>query len=170
METAPSRGECLASIPSRVTEVDLENQIIEDINSSASQLHHINEQNGVFSKSHKTLRNEPEVSDKTKDSSVFEVFQDGNVSPNKVTGNNRSEKEESSLPTQSFSPVRKIQRRVRVYKRKRRKMDTYVEHVKPSDISENSVQKLYELFQSSDDMDVEFQGFKDDEGTNELEG
>uniref|UniRef100_A0A673A9Y6 Protein DBF4 homolog A n=1 Tax=Sphaeramia orbicularis TaxID=375764 RepID=A0A673A9Y6_9TELE len=63
-----------------------------------------------------------------------------------------------------FSPVRRIQRRVRVYKRKRRKVDAQVfcqEHVQLNDSADNSLLRLWELFQSSDDMDVEFLGFED---------
>lgn len=162
METAPSRGECLASIPSRVTPVDVVDQIIsQDMNSSTSQFHNMNEQNKVSSKDLNVLTtNQQQESDKKQDSSVCEAVQDGNILPDKITGNNLSEKEEVSLPSQS-SPVRKVQRRIRVYKRKRRKVDTHVEHVKPSDILDNPLLKLVELFQSSDDMDVEFLGFRD---------
>lgn len=160
METATSRGKCVASIPSRVTEVDPVDQIItEDINSSASYHQNISEQNEVFSKSLHVITNEPQDSDKKKDSSVFEGVRDRSISPSKMTENNLSEKEETSPTTQSFSPTQKIQRRIRVYKRKRRKVDKQVEHVKPSDIPESSILKLWDLFQSSDDMDVEFLGF-----------
>uniref|UniRef100_A0A8C9X932 Protein DBF4 homolog A n=1 Tax=Sander lucioperca TaxID=283035 RepID=A0A8C9X932_SANLU len=102
-----------------------------------------------------------EESDKKQDSLVSEAVEDGNMLPDKMTANNLSERKEASLPSLSFSPVRKIQRRVRVYKRKRRKVNTPVEQVKPSDIPNDSRLKLWELFQSSDDMDVEFLGFKD---------
>ncbi|XP_038567400.1 protein DBF4 homolog A [Micropterus salmoides] len=149
-ETAPSTGECLASVPSRVAQVDLVDQIIaQDKNSTTSHLHNMN----VSSKSLDVLTNQQETSDK-QDSSV----QDGNILPDKITVNNLSEKEEEILPTVSFSPVRRIERKIRVYKRKRRKVD---EHVKLSGIPDNSTLKLWELFQSSDDMDVEFLGFED---------
>ncbi|XP_044065319.1 protein DBF4 homolog A [Siniperca chuatsi] len=167
METAPSTDECLASIPSIYTRVDLVDQIIaQDMNSSTSHFHNTNVQNEVSSKSLNVLTNQQETPDKDSgpDSSVFEAVQDGNILPDKITGNNLSEKEEAILPTQSFSPVRKIQRRIRVYKRKRRKVDTHIEHVKPSGIPDNSTLTLWELFQSSDDMDVEFLGFEDYKG------
>lgn len=162
METAPSRGECLTSFPSRVTEVDLLDQIItQDMNSSTAHFHNMNAQNEVSSKSLSVLTNQQEESDEKQDSSEFEAVRDGNILPNKYSGNNLSEKREASPPTQSFSPVRKIQRKVRVYKRTRRKVDAHIEHLKPSDIPDNSILKLMEFFQSSEDMDVEFLGFED---------
>ncbi|XP_051263347.1 protein DBF4 homolog A [Dicentrarchus labrax] len=161
MKTAPSRGECLTSITSRPTQVDPKDQIItEDMKSSTSHFHNINKQNKVSSKSLNVITNQQEESDKKQDSSVIEAVVDGNALPDKIIVNSLSEKEDPSLSTQSFSPVRKIRRKVRVYKRKRRKVDTQVGHVKPSDIPDNSVLKLWELFQSSDDMDVEFLGFE----------
>lgn len=170
IETAPSRGECLASSPSRVTRVDPVDQIIiEDMNSSTSHFHNMNGQNEMSSISLNVITNQQEDSDNKQCSSVFEAVQDGNTLPDKITGNNLSEKEDAHLPTQSFSPVRKIQRRIRVYKRKRRKVDTQVKHVNSSDIPDNSMMKLWEFFKSSDDMDVEFLGFEDEEGTNELQ-
>ena len=86
-------------------------------------------------------------------SSTFEYVQDGNMLC-KIADNNLSEKEGVS-----FSPVRKIQRRVRIYKRKRRKVDAHVEHVKPTDIPVNFKVELLELFQSSGNMDEGFVGF-----------
>lgn len=162
METAPSRGECVASIPSRVTQVDLVDQIItQDMNSSTSHFHEMTVQNEVSSKGLNGVTNQQEESDKKQDSSVYEAVQDGNILPDKLSGNNLSENGEADPPTQSFSPVRKIQRRVRVYKRKRRKLDTHVTHSKPRDVPDNSILKLCELFQSSDDMDMDFLGFED---------
>ncbi|XP_037640691.1 protein DBF4 homolog A [Sebastes umbrosus] len=157
METAPSRGECLPSIPSSVTQVNKVDQTItQDMNSSTSQFHDMNAQNEASSKCLKVITNQQEEADKKPDSSAYEAVQDG-----KMTGNHLSEREEVSPPSQSFSPVRKIQRRVRVYKRKRRKVGTRIERVEPSDIPDNSMPKLWELFQSTDDMDVEFLGFED---------
>ncbi|XP_073340969.1 protein DBF4 homolog A [Pagrus major] len=156
-ETAPSRGEFVASIPSKTTQVDpLDQLATEDVDSSTSHFHNMNEQNEVSSKS--LITNQLEDSDKKQDSSVFQAVQGGNILPDKITGN-LSEKEDTSFPT--FSPVRKINRRIRVYKRKRRKVDTRVEHVKQRDVPDNSILRLWELFQSSDDMDVEFLGFDD---------
>ncbi|XP_070690959.1 protein DBF4 homolog A [Pempheris klunzingeri] len=162
METAPSIGECRASVPSRVTQVDLVDRITsQKMNSSTSHFPNMSEQNEVTSKSLNILANQQEESEKKQDSSAHEAAQDGNTVPDKITGNNLSEKEEESPPTQSFSPVRIIQRRVRVYRRKRRKVDTHVECVKPNDILHDSRLTLVELFQSSDDMDVDFLGFED---------
>lgn len=165
METAPSRGECFPSFPSRVTQVDPDGQISHtDVNSSTSYFHDIHGQNELPSGCLNDTTNQQEQSDKNKDFLLFEAVQEGNLLPEKMTGNNLSEKESRSLPTQSCSPVRKIQRRVRVYKRKRRKVDTHImcqEHEEPNDICDDSIQKLWELFQSSDDMDGEFLGFQE---------
>ncbi|XP_056237028.1 protein DBF4 homolog A [Seriola aureovittata] len=155
METAPSRGECLISFPSRVAQVDSVDQIShKDMNSSTSLFHNINAQNDS-PKRLNVVTNKQGESVKNKDSLLFEAAQKGNVMP----GNNLTENKEGSLLPQSFSPVRKIQRRIRVYKRKRRKVDTHFEHVKPCDAPDNSM--LWELFQSSDDMGSEFRGFED---------
>ncbi|GAA6220684.1 protein DBF4 homolog A [Lates japonicus] len=149
-ETAPSRGECLVSFPSRVTRANSMDQISpKDMNSSTSLFSVQNDS----SKDLNVVTNQQEEFDTNKDSLQFEAVQDGNTSPDKMTGNNLTENEEGSLPPQSFSPARKIQRRVRVYKRKRRKVDTHD--------PDNSMLKLWELFQSSDDMDMEFHGFED---------
>uniref|UniRef100_A0A8C9XAN1 Protein DBF4 homolog A n=1 Tax=Sander lucioperca TaxID=283035 RepID=A0A8C9XAN1_SANLU len=131
------------------------------VKSSTSHFHNMNVQNEASSKCLDVKTNQQEESDKKQDSLVSEAVEDGNMLPDKMTANNLSERKEASLPSLSFSPVRKIQRRVRVYKRKRRKVNTPVEQVKPSDIPNDSRLKLWELFQSSDDMDVEFLGFKD---------
>nr|XP_015806116.2 protein DBF4 homolog A [Nothobranchius furzeri]XP_054597371.1 protein DBF4 homolog A [Nothobranchius furzeri] len=77
------------------------------------------------------------------------------------TGNNRSDEEEARLKTPDSSLVRRIQRKIRVYKHKRRKVDVNIQRVESSDVPENSLLKLWDLFQSSDDMDVEFYGFED---------
>ncbi|KAM7383490.1 hypothetical protein PAMP_003136 [Pampus punctatissimus] len=163
-EAAPSRGKCLASFPSRVTEVDPEGQISHtDMNSSSSHFHKINGQYELPSGCLNDTTNQQGHSDKNKDSSPFEAVQEGNVLPEKMTGNDPSEKDGGSLPTKSCSPIRKIQRRVRVYKRKRRKVDAHLmcqECEKPN-ICDDPILKLRELFQSSDDMDVEFLGFED---------
>ncbi|XP_010785352.1 protein DBF4 homolog A [Notothenia coriiceps] len=141
METAPSGGEFLRS---RETQDNKEHQTISPrMNSSPSHLHDVN-------------THQLEESDEKQDSSVCEAAQEGNVLPDQKTGNNLSEREGVSLPSASLAPV--IQRRVRVYKRKRRKMSTHDESAKPSDIPNKS---LLRLFQSSDDMEVEFLGFED---------
>ncbi|KAK1894874.1 NADH-quinone oxidoreductase subunit C/D [Dissostichus eleginoides] len=159
METAPSGGEFLPSIRSRETQDNKEHQTISQrMNSSPSHLHDVDTENEGSSKSLNVNTHQLEESDEKQDSSVCEAAQEGNILPDQKTGNNLSEREEVSLPSASLSPVRKIQRRVRVYKRKRRKMSTHDESVKPSDIPNNS---LLRLFQSSDDMEVEFLGFED---------
>uniref|UniRef100_A0A8C2Z762 Protein DBF4 homolog A n=1 Tax=Cyclopterus lumpus TaxID=8103 RepID=A0A8C2Z762_CYCLU len=163
METAPPRGECFASIPSRVPWVnEVDQTTTQDVkNSSTSCVHNVNVQNEGSLKCANVIRNQQEESDKKPDSSECEVAQDGNALVDKMTGNNLSERREESLSSHSFSPVRTIQRKVRVYKRKRRKVDTCVESVTPSDIPDNSMIKLWELFQPTDDMDVAFLGFED---------
>uniref|UniRef100_A0A8D3DZZ9 Protein DBF4 homolog A n=1 Tax=Scophthalmus maximus TaxID=52904 RepID=A0A8D3DZZ9_SCOMX len=127
--------------------------------SSSSLFHDINAQKGS-SKSLHFVTNQQEESNANEDVLPFEAVQDESFLPNKMTGNNLAENMKGEVPPQSFSPVRKIQRRIRVYKRKRRKVDTHVECVKPIDSPDNSMLKLWELFQSSDDMDVEFHGFE----------
>lgn len=78
-----------------------------------------------------------------------------------ITGTNLPEKQELSIPTQTFSPMRKIKRKVRVYKRKRQRVELPFGCVKQGIDLEDSKLKLLEVFQSSDGMDVEFLGFKD---------
>uniref|UniRef100_A0A8D3DRD2 Protein DBF4 homolog A n=1 Tax=Scophthalmus maximus TaxID=52904 RepID=A0A8D3DRD2_SCOMX len=129
------------------------------VKSSSSLFHDINAQKGS-SKSLHFVTNQQEESNANEDVLPFEAVQDESFLPNKMTGNNLAENMKGEVPPQSFSPVRKIQRRIRVYKRKRRKVDTHVECVKPIDSPDNSMLKLWELFQSSDDMDVEFHGFE----------
>ncbi|XP_034730838.1 protein DBF4 homolog A [Etheostoma cragini] len=161
METSPSRGEFLPSSPSRGTRVNkVAQKITQDMNSPTAYFHNTNIQNEASSKCLDVKTNQQEESDKKLYSLVNEAVEDGDILPEKMTANNLSEREAASLPTLSFSPVRKIQRRIRVYKRKRQKINTLVEHVKPSVIPNDSRLKLWELFQSSDDMDVEFLGFK----------
>uniref|UniRef100_A0A3P8ULL0 Protein DBF4 homolog A n=1 Tax=Cynoglossus semilaevis TaxID=244447 RepID=A0A3P8ULL0_CYNSE len=77
----------------------------------------------------------------------FESVQDG-------AADDRTEN--THVPAPGFSAVRKIQRRVRIYKRKRRKIETCV----LGGQSNGSHNSLLRLFQSSDDMDVEFHGFE----------
>ncbi|XP_056300239.1 protein DBF4 homolog A isoform X2 [Pseudoliparis swirei] len=142
METAPSRGECFASIPSRVPQVnEVDRTATQDVkNSSTSRFHNVNIQKEGSLRCLNVITNQQE--DKKPDSSEWEVVQDGNAPVDKMTVNNLSERREESLSSHSFSPVRKIQRRVRVYKRKRRKADTCVKSVKSSDIPDNSMIKL----------------------------
>lgn len=160
IETAPSRGEYFDSDPCGIKSVDLAEQIItENTNSSSSHFHNVIRQTYSPSKILNSETNQPDDSQYKQDSSVFESAQDRNVLQDKIPKTNISEKEEDSLMAQNVSPVRKIQRRIRVYKRKRRKVDTHVKHLKPCNVTDNSRLKLWELFQSSDDTDVEFLGF-----------
>ncbi|KAM9722860.1 protein DBF4 homolog A [Menidia menidia] len=100
-----------------------------------------------------------EHGDINQDALEFEAFQERSVFSEKVTGDDLAEKEKGSPPMQGFSPVRTIQRRIRVYKQKRRKMEPTEVHIKPRDVPDSSILKLWELFQSSDDVDMEFCGF-----------
>ncbi|XP_069551624.1 protein DBF4 homolog A [Brachyistius frenatus] len=162
LETAPSRGEYLPSFPSRVSQVDLVEQIPhKDVKSSTSHSHNMNIQNTSSSKHFNATANEQEVSDINKDTLLFEAIRDGNVLPERARRKRLSETEEVIPLAQGFSPVRKIQRRIRIYKHKRRKVDLNVERLKPRDVSEKPVLTLWQLFQSSDNMDVEFHGFED---------
>ncbi|XP_051812271.1 protein DBF4 homolog A [Acanthochromis polyacanthus] len=145
--------------PSRVPQTEQVNHISHrNTSSSTSPLHNmdIHSERNLSGK-----RNVPEDPDTNRDSLTLEAVQDRNAFQERVDEKNLPEKEEDeSFPTQSFSPVRKIQRRVRVYKRKRRKLDANVEHENLRDVSD-SLLNLWKLFQSSDDMDVEFHGFPD---------
>ncbi|XP_062255712.1 protein DBF4 homolog A [Platichthys flesus] len=160
-DTVSSAGERLEVCPSRVPQddsVDLISHI--DKNSMSSCSHNIDAQN-YSSKSLNVVTNQQEQSDTNMDVLPFEAVQDGSIFPHKMTENHLSENTEGQLPPQNVSPAWKIQRKVRAYKRRRRKVDSNIEHKKPSESPDNSVLKLWELFQSSDDMDVEFPGFED---------
>lgn len=160
-QTTPSTGECLASFPCIVTQVEPVDQIsYKEMNSSTSLFHNMNIQNEVSSKSRHVMTNHKEESDMNKDFLLLEAVAGRNLFPEKSTGYSQTEREEESLPTQSLSPVRKIRRKIKVYKRNRQKVDTHLQHLKSSDVPDNSIQRLWELFQSSDDMDVEFRGFE----------
>lgn len=91
---------------------------------------------------------------------AFNVRTEKQETPEEFTGNNLPDKEELSIPEQTFSPMRKIKRKVRVYKRKRRKVSSHG-CVRLNVVFDDSKLKLWEIFQSSEDMDVEFLGFKD---------
>lgn len=160
-ETAPSEGECRVSSPPGAAQVNSVNQIShKDTKNSASFSHNISAQSDL-SKCHNVAINHQKESDTDNDSLLFDAAQKGNESLDKTTGHNLVENKEERPPLQTQSPFRKIQRKVRLYKRKRRKIDAQVEHVKPSGVPDNSMLNLWELFQSSDDMDVEFHGFED---------
>nr|XP_019948867.1 PREDICTED: protein DBF4 homolog A [Paralichthys olivaceus] len=158
--TVSSTGERLEASPSGVPQVDSVDLISHiDKNSLSSCSNNIDVQN-YSSKSLDVVTNQQEQSETNTDVLQFEAVQDGSIFPDKMTGNYLAENTEGQLPPQSFSPAWKIKRKVRFFKRKRRKIDTHVEHVKPSDAPDNYMLKLVELFQSSDDMDMEFRGFE----------
>lgn len=147
-QTAPSSGTSFKSLPCRVKSVVLTGQMItENTNSSSSQFH-------------KAETNQRDDSQQQLDSSVFAAMQDGNMVKDKFTGAATSNKQEGSLLAQNSSPVRTIRRRVRIYERKRRKLETRVEHLQPCNISDDFRLRLLEIFQSSDDTDMEFLGFE----------
>ncbi|KAG7474598.1 DBF4-like A [Solea senegalensis] len=155
-ETASSIGECHVSLLSLATQVDSVDQILhKDTNGSPSPPHINDFSNRI------NVTKQQEEHNMNKDLLPFEALENGNASPdNKIV---TDLPENTQVLSQNFSPVRKIQRRIRVYKRKRRKVDPHIEHAKPSKVPDNSSQKLWELFQSSDDMDVEFHGFEDED-------
>ncbi|XP_035989747.1 protein DBF4 homolog A isoform X1 [Fundulus heteroclitus] len=123
-----------------------------DTNDSVSYLLGTNLQSDASASNFSVVADGPE--DANKEAVLSEAVQEAKVSSK--TGNKLSEKEDE-MPI--FSRVQTIQRKIKVYKRKRRKVDPIVESAGPE--LENSVLKLWEIFQSSDDMDVEFRGFAD---------
>ncbi|XP_074538682.1 protein DBF4 homolog A isoform X2 [Halichoeres trimaculatus] len=154
MEIAPPRGETLASTPSGVCQSDLIGPFISQDRNSSSEFKGLHGEDKESSKSLSVKTHRPE--DRQDLSLSLTV-------PNKVVEGNSEE--EKTIPSElNSSPVRKIKRKVKVYTRKRRKMDTPAEQWKPKDCSEDSLLKLMELFQDSDDMEVEFLGFYDQEG------
>ncbi|XP_028281544.1 protein DBF4 homolog A [Parambassis ranga] len=157
---APSRNECL---PSRdIPDDPVDQKPHQHLSCSNSHIHNMNMQNEASQKRISVMTNEQEKSDKNEDTSLCKALHDRHVFTATVTEGNLSEKEEQCIPTPSFSPVRKkIQRRVKFYKHKRRKVDTRLEDIKPCEGPGNSILKLWELFQSSENMDVEFHGFED---------
>ncbi|XP_053744292.1 protein DBF4 homolog A [Synchiropus splendidus] len=84
--------------------------------------------------------------------------QSGHTTPKKTTGPGHSEREEDPR-TVTSSPSPKIVRKVRPPKL-RRKETPFVGH-KHLRSSLDPIRRLWEIFQSSDDMDVEFMGFED---------
>uniref|UniRef100_A0A3P8RU42 Protein DBF4 homolog A n=1 Tax=Amphiprion percula TaxID=161767 RepID=A0A3P8RU42_AMPPE len=155
-QVQPETGRCF---PSRVPQTEQVNHIShKNTSNSTSHLHDMDIRNERGLSGETNVQEDPDMN---KDLLPFEADQDRNVFQEKVDEKNLPKREEDeSLPSQNFSPVRKIQRRVRVYKRKRWKADTNVEDENPGDIPD-SLLNLWKLFQSSDDMDVEFHGFPD---------
>ncbi|KAM9851548.1 protein DBF4 homolog A [Aulostomus maculatus] len=140
-EMTPSKGECLEYIPPKVPQADPEGQVSHaDRNCSTSHCCVIEVQD-EFHAGSINVRTNQEGCEKNKE-------------PRRRTDNNLSEREAESLPS--------IQRKIRAYKHKRRKVSTHVTcqlHHKQSDVCHDAILKLWELFHSSDDMDVEFRGF-----------
>lgn len=167
-ETATSRGESLSYIPSRVCQVNPDVQISHtDISTSTSHFRNVLVPDDVHSRSLNVITNQQEECDNHKESSLFEAFQHGDIRHREMTANTLSERE-GGPPTQSHAPVQTIQRKVRVYKHNRRKANANIvceEHVKTNDIRDDSLLKLWGLFESSDEMDLEFLGFDDQQGT-----
>uniref|UniRef100_A0A3P9KPS1 Protein DBF4 homolog A n=1 Tax=Oryzias latipes TaxID=8090 RepID=A0A3P9KPS1_ORYLA len=137
----PSAGESLLSVASRPDVSD--EGLHKDVNSSASYTHSTDKWGSVKFMTHGRQ-------DLTK--SVCEAAHE------KGTGKELSGKEEENL-SQSSSPFLKIKRKNRAYKRKRRKVLTSVKHSELGELPDDSRLKLWKLFQSSDDPDVEFHGF-----------
>ncbi|CAN9514219.1 unnamed protein product [Ophioblennius macclurei] len=103
-------------------------------------------------------RNHREETQLNTDATPLEAVPDKNVFPDKETEVKLPEKEEEESLSEKTSPVQKFKRKIRVYKHKRRKVDVNVESV-------DSIFKVWECFQSSDDMDLEFRGFEDEDLT-----
>lgn len=148
METAPSGGDYFESAGCRVESVDLADQMATE-NANISSFHF-----------HNNEPNQRDDSQHTLDSSVLTTMRDGNMLQDRISEAAVSEGQEGNILAQNFSPVRTIQRRIRVYERKRRKLDKQVEHLQPCNTTDDSRLKLLELFQSSDDTDMEFLGFE----------
>ncbi|KAM9310355.1 protein DBF4 homolog A isoform 1-T2 [Pholidichthys leucotaenia] len=160
-KTIPTGSGFLPSLLSQVSEVDHIDQMPHK-NSKSSTSHFDNQktEDEIVPESISVMTHKPEETDMNKDPLPFEANENGKVSHEKATFKNPSEKEKEGVPIESIFPVRKIQRKIRVYKHKRQRLDISVNQVNSSDVPEKSILKLWELFQSSDDMDVEFYGFE----------
>lgn len=153
-ETSSSKGEIQPSFPSRDAELNHMDQIPhKDTNVSTAYLQSTNTASEVSANSVIVPglgHEDPKTDEALHESNTFSK-----------TGDNFSEKEGESLYTPNFCTGGKIQRRVRIYKYKRRKIDANMSHSESDGAPDNSLLKLWKLFQSSDDMDVEFHGFTD---------
>lgn len=94
------------------------------------------------------------------DGPAFNIRTEQQETPEEFTGNDLPEKGELSISAETFSPMRKIKRKVHIYKRKRQKIASHG-CVKQNVVLDDSKLRLREIFQSSEAMDVEFLGFKD---------
>lgn len=149
METALPNGETHASAPSGVCRSDPTEQFRIQDNNFSSEFKGLH---GDGKESSESLSVKTNQQKEKQDLPVCLAVPDTAVEGN-------SDKEETVPATPNSSPVRKIKRKVKVYVRKRQKMDTPAEHVKPNDCSEDRLLKLMELFQDSDDTEGEFLGF-----------
>lgn len=85
----------------------------------------------------------------------------GDTLPGNVVCFSDSDRSDTHMYSPSPPLVRTLQRRVRDFKRKRRRVDkqTTLGSTKPSDVPSSSPLNLWQLFQSSEDMGLEFHGF-----------
>uniref|UniRef100_A0A3B5MPA5 DBF4-CDC7 kinase regulatory subunit n=1 Tax=Xiphophorus couchianus TaxID=32473 RepID=A0A3B5MPA5_9TELE len=144
-ENPHSDGEFLTTFPSR------DKILHKDTNSSVSYLRGPNLQSEASASNFSVVTHGAEDTNNDAALSEAKTFS--------KTENSLSEKEEENSNLPIFSTVQKIQRKIRAYKHKRRKVDPSGQSAEPE--PENSVLKLWEIFQSGDDMDVEFLGFSD---------
>lgn len=95
----------------------------------------------------------------TLESSLCGLDHSGSLAHRKKTDNFVFQTYNSS---EDFVPVERIQRKIKVYKRKRRKVAKPVvsEYDELKDAAKDGFTRLWELFQASDDMDLEFYGFE----------
>ncbi|XP_015248364.1 PREDICTED: protein DBF4 homolog A [Cyprinodon variegatus] len=149
-------GEFVASSPSKEDCVSFVGKIPhKDTNSSVSYLLGTNFRSEASASNFSAVTHGPE--DTNKDAILSESVHE--LKTFSQTENIFSEKEEEIPYMPIVSTLQKIERKIKVYKHKRRKVDTNLESVEQG--PENSLLKLWEIFQSSDDMDEEFLGFID---------
>ncbi|XP_029958708.1 protein DBF4 homolog A isoform X1 [Salarias fasciatus] len=148
-ERAPSADDVFSTLPSRVCHVDPQDQKPEEhVNGSTSHVPDVSSTGICVAGSDRDAQ-------LNADTMPADAIHDKNLFPDRGTELKLPHKEEDSIPAER-SPVQEVKRKIRVYKHKRRKVDTQAECVE-------SILKLWECFQSSDDMDVEFHGFKEEE-------
>ncbi|XP_014839973.1 PREDICTED: protein DBF4 homolog A isoform X1 [Poecilia mexicana] len=142
-ENPHSDGAFLTTFPSR------DKISHKDTNSSVSYLRGTNLQSEASASNFSVVTHGAEETNKDAALSEAKTFS--------KTENSLSEKEEENPNLPIFCTVQKIQRKIKAYKHKRRKVDPSGQPAEP----ENSLLKLWEIFKSSDNMDVEFLGFSD---------
>ncbi|XP_054903843.1 protein DBF4 homolog A [Poeciliopsis prolifica] len=141
-ENPHSDGEFLTTFPSR------DKISHKDTNSSVSYLRGPNLQSEASASNFSVVTHGAEDTNKDAVLSEAKTF-------SKTNSLSVKEEENPNLP---IFTVQKIQRKIRAYKHKRRKVDSSGQSAEPE--PENSVLKLWEIFRSSD-VDVEFLGFSD---------